>query len=142
VQVTAVIRLALALALVLVAVHEAALPAQAPGPVTLTLRIADGRRQFRPGEVIPIELTFNSSVRNRFVVDSANYDRSGRLTIDQFRIAPINAVTDPMLDYYAAISGGIIGGGIRGMGRLGEKPYTLRYAGHVHVVGAIRSGHR
>jgi hypothetical protein len=109
VQVTAVIRLALALALVLVAVHEAALPAQVPGPVTLTLRIADGRRQFRPGEVIPIELTFNSSVRNRFVVDSANYDRSGRLTIDQFRIAPINAVTDPMLDYYAAISGGIIG---------------------------------
>ena len=130
------IRFALALALVLVTILEAALPAQersvrlqadpnALGPVTLTLRIADGRRQFRPGEVIPIELTFNSSVRNRFVVDSANYDRSGRLTIDQFRLAPIDAVTDPMLDYYSAISGGIISGGIRGMGRLGEKPYTV-----------------
>ena len=118
------IRFALALAFVLAAI-EAALPAQSPGPVTLTLRIADGRRQFRPGEVIPIELTFNSNVPNRFVVDSADYDRSGRLTIDQFRIAPINAVTDPMLDYYSAISGGIIGGGLRGMGRLGEKPFTV-----------------
>ena len=119
------IRFALALALVLVAILEVALPAQAPAPVTLTLRIADGRRHFRPGEVIPIELVFNSNVPNRYVVDSANYDRSGRLTIDRFRIAPINVVTDPMLDYYSAISGGIIGGGLRGMGRLGEKPYTV-----------------
>ena len=118
------IRFALALALVLVATYEAALPAQAPGPVTLTLRIVDGRRQFRPGEVIPIELTFNSSVPNRFVVDSATYDRSGRLTIDRFRIAPINAVTDPMLDYFAT-SSAFMGGGLRGMGRLGEKPYTV-----------------
>jgi hypothetical protein len=125
VQVAAVIRFTLALALVLVAVHEAALPAQAPGPVTLTLRIADGRRQFRPGEVIPIELTFNSNVPKRFVVDGATYDRSGRLTIDEFRLAPIARVTDPMLDYFAA-AGAFIGGGLRSMGTLGEKPFTVR----------------
>src|SRR5262245_18068770 len=44
--------------------------------VTLTLRIADGRRQFRTGEIIPIELTFESAVRRRFAVDGATYDRS------------------------------------------------------------------
>src|SRR5438046_10574572 len=70
---------------------------QAPSAVTLTVRIAEGRHQFRPGEIIPIELEFNSSVPKRFVADGATYDRSGRLTIDEFRIEPENAVTDPML---------------------------------------------
>jgi hypothetical protein len=93
--------------------------------VTLVVRIADGRRQFRPGEIIPIELEFNSSVPERFVVDGATYDRSGRLTIDEFRIEPNDAVTDPMLDYFASL-GGSIGGGLRTMGVLGEKPFTVR----------------
>ena len=119
------IRFTLALALVLVSLHEATLPAQRPGPVTLTLRVADGRRQFRPGEIIPIELTFTSNVLKRFVVDGATYDRSGRLTIDEFRLAPIARVTDPMLDYFAA-AGAFMGGGMRSMATLGDKPFTLK----------------
>jgi hypothetical protein len=120
-----VIRPALALALVLVALHEATLPAQTPGPVTLALRIAADRRQFRPGEVIPIELTFNSSVPKRFVVDGATYDRSGRLAIDEFRLAPIARVTDPMLDYFGAAAA-FIGGGLSSDQTLGGKPFTVR----------------
>lgn len=42
-------------------------PAQPSIPVTLTLRIAEGRRAFRPGEIIPIELEFTSPVPKRFV---------------------------------------------------------------------------
>ena len=98
---------------------------RSPNPVTLTLRLPDGRRRFRPGEIIPIELEFNSSVSKRFVVDGATYDRSGRLTIDELRIEPADAVTDPMLDYFAS-SAGSIGGGLRSMGVLGEKPYTVK----------------
>lgn len=100
--------------------------AQPPGdsPVTLTLRLAEGRRQFRPGELIPIELEFSSATPKRFTVDGATYDRSGRLAIDEFVIDRIDDVSDPMLDYFAA-SGGSIGGGIRGMGVLGEKPFTV-----------------
>jgi hypothetical protein len=76
----------------------------------LTLRIATGgRRQFRTGEIIPIELTFESALRGRFVVDGATYDRSGRLTIDEFHLSPLSEVTDPMLDYLGTMSG-IIGG--------------------------------
>jgi hypothetical protein len=94
-------------------------------PVTLTLRLADQRRQFRPGEVIPVQLEFSSATANRFTVDGATYDRSGRLTIDEFVIDRIDDVSDPMLDYFGS-SGGYIGGGLRGMGVLGEQPFTVK----------------
>jgi hypothetical protein len=96
----------------------------AAAPVTLTLRLTDERRQFRPGEVIPFELEFNSATTGRYSVDGATYDRSGRLTIDQFTIDRIDDVSDPMLDYFGAI-GGHAGGGIRSIGTLGEKPFTV-----------------
>ena len=94
-------------------------------PVTLTLRLDSDQRQFRPGEVIPIELEFDSSIPKRFIVDNATYDHSGRLSIDDYRIEPNDAVTDPMLDYFGSI-GGWMGGGLTSFGRLGEKPFTVR----------------
>jgi hypothetical protein len=97
---------------------------QSPVPITLTVRFADGRSRFRPGETLPIELEFESRVPKRFVVDGATYDRSGRLTIDEFRVEPDDGVTDPLPDYFA--SGGFIGGGIRGIGVLGDKPFLVR----------------
>jgi hypothetical protein len=113
----------LALGLLLVA-QTVSPTAQEPGPVTVTLRLAGERHQFRPGEIIRIELTFDSRVPRRYAVDGATYDRSGRLTIDEFRLAPLSLVTDPMLDYFAHV-GGYLGGGLRGIGRLGERPYTV-----------------
>jgi hypothetical protein len=99
--------------------------AAAPAPVTLTLRVSEERRQFRPGEIVPIELEFHSATAKRFTVDGATYDRSGRLTIDEFTIDRIDDVSDPMLDYFAA-SGGGVGGGLRSVGVLGEKPFTVK----------------
>ena len=98
---------------------------QPDSPIRLTLRLTDGRFQFRPGEIIPIELEFSSATPKRFTVDGATYDRSGRLTIDEFVIDRIDEVSDPMLDYFGS-TGGYIGGGIRGMGVLGEKPFTVK----------------
>jgi hypothetical protein len=92
--------------------------------VNLTVRFADGRSQFRPGEIISVALEFNSVVPQRFVVDGATYDRSGRLTIDDFIIEPMDDVSDPMLDYFASV-GGSIGGGFRGIGMLGEEPFKV-----------------
>ena len=92
--------------------------------VNLTVRFADGRSRFRPGEIISVELEFNSVVPKRFAVDGATYDRSGRLTLDDFIIEPMDDVSDPMLDYFASV-GGSIGGGIRGIGVLGEKPFNV-----------------
>ncbi|HWW85814.1 MAG TPA: hypothetical protein VNZ26_19590, partial [Vicinamibacterales bacterium] len=98
---------------------------QSDAPVTLTVRVTDGPRQFRPGEIIPIELEFNSPIPKRFTVDGAMYDHSGRLTIDELRVDPIDPVTDPMLDYFAS-HGGYIGGGMRGIGVLGEQPFIVK----------------
>jgi hypothetical protein len=105
-------------------VDQAARSLQPSVPVTLTLRFADGRNQFRPGEILPIELEFDSPVSKRFVVDGATYDRSGRLTIDEFLVEPDEAVTDPLLDYFA--QGGSSLGGVRQNGVLGEKPFTVK----------------
>ncbi len=120
---------ALALCLILYgashAAHQEAVPPVGTAtPVTLTVRIPGERRQFRPGEIIPIQLEFTSPVPKRFVVDRATYDRSGRLTLDDFLIEPNEGVSDPLLDLYAA-GGGFIGGGLRGMGVLGEQPVTV-----------------
>jgi hypothetical protein len=103
----------------------AVLAQSAAAPVGLTLRLPDGRRQFRPGEIIPVELEFSSATPKRFTVDGATYDRSGRLTIDEFVIDRIDDVSDPMLDYFGS-SGGSIGGGIRGIGILGEEPFRVK----------------
>src|SRR4030095_10752689 len=94
-------------------------------PVTFTLRIPDGRTRFHTGEVIPIELAFASTIPNRVILDTATYDRSGRLTIDEFRVDPIDRVTDPLLDYLASL-GGYIGGGPRGHPALGDTPELVQ----------------
>jgi hypothetical protein len=93
-------------------------------PVTLTLRLGGEQQQFRPGEVIPIELEFDSAIPKRFVVDGATYDRIGRLHIDEFDIEPARSVVDPLSDYFAPGRGGL--GGIRGMHVLGEKPAVVK----------------
>lgn len=93
-------------------------------PVTLTPRPAGNRLQFRPGETIPLELTFESSVRDRYLVDGATYDRSRRLKIDEFVLTPIEPVTDPLLGLFASYLG-YIGGGIRATGMLGDKPFGV-----------------
>ena len=101
-----------------------ATPPPASAPVTLLVRTTGGTRQFRPGAIITIELEFNSTVPKRFVVDGATYDRGGRLTIDEFTIEPNAAVSDPLLDYFAWNGGSL--GGLRSMGVLDGKPYTVR----------------
>jgi hypothetical protein len=98
--------------------------APSDAPVTLSLRLSDDQHQFRPGEIIPIELEFNSAIPRRFTVDGATYDRGGRLTIDEFRIEPADAVVDPMLDYFGSSGGSM--GGLRQIGVLGEKPFIVK----------------
>jgi len=98
---------------------------QRDAPIKLTLRLTDGRLQFRAGAVIGIGLEFSRATPRRFAVDGTTYDRSGRLTIDEFVVDRIDEMSDPMLDYFGSI-GGYIGGGIRGIGVLDEKPFTVK----------------
>ena len=65
--------------------------------VSLTIRFAGGAGQFHVGEVVPIELSFDASLPDTFDLSTRNYDRSGRLNIEQFHVTPSGR--DPLADY-------------------------------------------
>lgn len=105
--------------------HRAAI-SENPEGVTFTVRFEDGRSQFRQGEVIPMELAFSSTVPDRFVLDAATSDRSGRLNVDSFHVSPSNGVVDPLSDYFRnSPFGGFFGGGPRSMPVLKEEPSVV-----------------
>jgi hypothetical protein len=56
--------------------------AQNPEGLLFTVRIKDNRKQFHHGEVITLELSFATSKPDTLTLDSATYDRSGRLHSD------------------------------------------------------------
>ncbi len=103
--------------------HQEALAAT-PADVTAELRVRDGRGRFFQGEVIPLELAFSASTPGRYHFNAADYDRSGRLSIDSFHVDPADGAVDPLWDYFASLVV-LIGGGVRGEGPLGEEPAVV-----------------
>lgn len=55
---------------------------------SLTIQFVDGQAMFHVGEVIPIDLAFSASIPDAYEMSTANYDRSGRLNIEQFHVTP------------------------------------------------------
>ena len=90
---------------------------------TLSIRFADASSRFHVGEVIPIELSFSASVPEAFQYSTANYDRSGRLDMEQFHVTPLSR--DPLREYYSTLQM-IIGGGLSSSGVLASTPYVIR----------------
>lgn len=84
----------------------------------MNIRFTDGKNSFHVGEVISVELSFNASDSNSYVIEMRNYDRSGRLGIDSFQITPSGR--DPLERYYSR--GIIISGGIGGPSPLTPQP--------------------
>jgi len=93
--------------------------------LSFTIQFKDNRRQFQQGEVMTLELSFASSTPRIFTVDSATYDRSGRLDIDSFILDRREGVVDPIYDYFHSGMHAFIGGGLRGMPELTDKPYVI-----------------
>ncbi len=92
--------------------------------VNLSVHTHDAQTTFRIGKVIPLELSFTSSVENKYQLDMATYDRSGRLNEESFSVEPQAGWVDP-LDLYFRSFGGFMGGGIRGMEVLSAKPVIV-----------------
>jgi hypothetical protein len=46
--------------------------------IVLEVSIATKQREFHIGETIPLQLAFSSNVKDRYQVNMAQYDRSGR----------------------------------------------------------------
>jgi hypothetical protein len=76
------------------------------------------------GEVIPIELSFTSSIAKRYQLNMAGYDRSGRMHYETFQVTPKEATRDPLHDYFAF--GGFIGGGLTSFKFLGAEPVIIK----------------
>jgi hypothetical protein len=94
-----------------------------PPDVSFKVTFKDGKNQFRPGEIVHLELEFSSRVPNKYIFDAATYDRSGRMSEERFMLDPRGGV-DPLADYFASQMGWM-GGGLRSTPALGEKPQTL-----------------
>jgi hypothetical protein len=95
-----------------------------PAALSFTVRFANGKTTFQQGEIIPLELAFSSSKPGAFSIDSASYDRSGRLFIDTFVVDAKTGVTDPLMEYFRAQDFFMMGG-LRGYPELTEKPYLI-----------------
>src|ERR1035438_6213279 len=84
--------------------------------VKLSLALKDGQSIFQQGEIIPLNLTFNSTAKGRYWADVRNYDRSGRLSIEQYCVEP--EVADPLESYFRI--GAFMGGGLGSDQQLSE----------------------
>jgi hypothetical protein len=92
--------------------------------VFLQISVAAKNNEFRMGEKIPVTLAFNTRVKNRYELDEADYDRSGRLPSEHFTITPGDGAEDPLADYFGPDTAHI-GGGLRGFRILTQKPWTI-----------------
>jgi hypothetical protein len=110
----------LKLLIVLVALASRAFPQV--GSVSLAIRFAGGTSTFHVGEVIPVELSFTASLPDAYDMDTRNYDRSGRLNMEQFHVTPPGR--DPLANYFA--NGVFLGGGLGSSRVLSSEPQVMR----------------
>jgi hypothetical protein len=118
-------RAVLLLLLVKVAIAQ---PISEPTPpvdpkVQVHLSLIGKRTEFHIGEVIPIKLSFRSRVKDRYQLNEAQYDRSGRMDYEHFLVTPPQGAIDPSAEYF---SDPHIGGGLTGFTFLTNKPWTIQ----------------
>jgi hypothetical protein len=92
--------------------------------VKLTAAFHGGRSTFRVGEVIPLDLSFTSTAPGKYQFDNATYDRSGRLNSETFAIEPKSGWDDPLELYFRSYAC-FMGGGLRGIDTLTDKPAVV-----------------
>jgi hypothetical protein len=90
--------------------------------VVLDVRTASGQSTFRIGERISLELSFSASEDKRYEITLASYDRSGRMSYEDFGVSPETGWVDPLADYFAL---GHVGGGLSSAGVLSPKPTIM-----------------
>ncbi|QOY88375.1 hypothetical protein [Paludibaculum fermentans] len=97
----------------------------ASNPADLHFRVytPGGKRTFHMGERLPLTLEFSSDTPEKYKLNAASYDRSGRLPTEEFVME--QEVTDPYIDYFGSGVMGGMAGGIRGYPVLDSKPVRV-----------------
>ncbi len=88
--------------------------------VVLKASIATEQREFRMGETIPLQLSFSSTVKDRYELNMAQYDRSGRMEYEHFAITPEQGAVDPLVPHNWG------GGGVTSFQFLSSAPWSLK----------------
>src|ERR1035437_469868 len=81
---------------------------------------ATGQTTFRMGERIPLVFSFTGPNDKSFTISLRNYDRSGRLTLEDFAVSPSTGWADPLAQFFAFNAG--IWGGLYNTDSLSQKP--------------------
>jgi hypothetical protein len=102
--------------------HRKAVAANPKG-VKFEVRFGGKKRKFHPGEVIPLELVFSSSLPKMYEVLNKTYDRCGRDGSDGYMVDRPDDIVDPLREYFAR--GAMGGGGIWGWQALTAKPFVI-----------------
>jgi hypothetical protein len=66
----------------------------------LQVSTATGQTTFRMGERIPLVFTFTGLSDKSLTISLRNYDRSGRLTLEDFAVSPATGWTDPLAQFF------------------------------------------
>jgi len=77
--------------------------------VVLLVSITSDQSEFHIGETIPLQLAFSSAVKDRYQINMAQYDRSGRMNYENFNLSPAEGAVDPLEDHLGGIGGGLTG---------------------------------
>src|SRR5258705_3548731 len=102
-------------------VHTCAQSAPPVDPkIVLEVSIATKQRKFHIGEAIPLQLAFSSNVKDRYQVNMAQYDRSGRMNYERFSVLPAEGVVDPLPTYTGSM------GGLTNIKYLSAAPWTIK----------------
>ncbi len=99
--------------------------AAAANPKDVAFTISLPAATFHAGEPIPVNLSFSSTAAGKYKVDGGLYDRSGRMSEDAYLIDPVDGTVDPLKAFFE--NGAFMGGGIRQVPVLNEKPFTMRF---------------
>lgn len=88
--------------------------------VSLEVSIASDNREFHIGETIPLRLAYSGAFRDRYEINRAQYDRSGRMEYEHFNLLPAEGVVDPLKNRL-----GGVGGGLTSFSFLTPQPWTI-----------------
>ncbi len=88
------------------------------------LRVSTPKSTYRQGELIPLDLAFTAKDDNRYQINMATYDRSGRMPYESFHVDPANGTSDPLGVYFKSQEM-FMGGGLTNYQFLSDTPYVV-----------------
>ncbi len=96
-----------------------------PEGVNFQIRLPEGEQLSVSEKKVEIELSFSSSISERYEPDVSTYDRSGRIITDNFYVDSPKDVVDPRYKDFHPLKSSICGGLSAIPPILGADPYTF-----------------